>query len=108
MHTLHKDTHKDDTHKALHVSHCAGFYDKYAGALYGIILRAVDKEIVAEKIFIKVLRDAFYERNAETSKFLSEFTCVSNHARKISQVTVKAINMFEACNGGRNCVALSK
>jgi hypothetical protein len=103
MNTLHQDT-----NKTRHLSHCADFYDKYAGALYGIILRAVNKEIVAEKIFIKVFRDAVYERKIETSKFLSEFTCVSNHARKISQVTVKAINMFEACNEGRDCMILSK
>jgi hypothetical protein len=85
--------------------YCSKFYDKYAGAMYGIILRAVNNEIIADKVFVKVFKNAFVKRDIETPKFLSEFTCVSNHARKISQETIRAINLFKACNEGRQCVS---
>jgi hypothetical protein len=84
------------------------FYEKYAGAIYGMIIRAVEDEIIAENILVKVFKNAFVDRNIETPKLNSEFTCISNHARKKSKETVRAIKIFKACNEGRECLPIPK
>jgi hypothetical protein len=86
------------------LQYLSAFYDKYAGALYGTILRIVGKEIVAEKVLEKVFKNNINNQPENPSKQLSEFTCILNHSRKKSNESVKAIQIFEACNNGWHCV----
>ena len=86
----------------------SSFYDKYAGALYGIILRIVKKEVIADKILEKAFKADFKDRHNGKTKLLSEFSSISQHARKKSTDILKAIKIFEACNNGSECVDPSK
>ena len=84
------------------------FYDKYAGVIYGSILSMTDNKILAEKILLKVLRDAFIHDNMDSPKLVSQFIAVTNHARKRSQDTNRAISIFRACNEGLPCISVRK
>ena len=84
------------------------FYDKYAGALYGIILKIVGKEIIAEKVLEKVFIKNIEGNNNDAPKLLSDFTLISNQSRKKSNDSLKAIQIFQACNNGWNCLPNSK
>jgi hypothetical protein len=84
------------------------FYDKNAGALYGTILRIVDKEIIAVKVLEGTFKGVFVNGNIKGPKLVSEFTAISNYARKKSLDTLKAIRIFQACNESRECVSCAK
>lgn len=79
-------------------------YDKYAAALYGIILRIVGKEIIAGKVLEKVFRKNIEGNDNDAPKLLSRFTLMSNQSRKKSNDSLKAIKIFQACNNGWNCL----
>jgi hypothetical protein len=80
------------------------FYDKYAGALYGIIVQIVDKEIIASKVLELSFKNRLEGGPGDGPKLVSAFTSLSNRVRKKSHETVKAITIFEACNNGWKCV----
>jgi hypothetical protein len=80
------------------------FYDKYAGALYGIILRIVDKEIIASKVLEISFKNRLEHKEENAPRLVSEFTSLSNQVRKKSAETIKAIQIFEACNSGWKCI----
>jgi hypothetical protein len=86
----------------------SAFYDKYAGVIYGLIMSMVDDQLLAEKILLKVFRDAFVHNNLDAPKLNSRFIAVTNHARKRSQDTNRAISIFRACNEGRPCISVRK
>ncbi len=74
------------------------FYDKYAPALYGQILRVVHKKDLAEKIMEKVFRNAFIQQNLKESNDLPFFISLLNHSRKKTYGVVKAIKVLKACS----------
>jgi hypothetical protein len=80
------------------------FYDKYSGALYGIVLRIVNKEIIAAKVLEIIFKNQLAAKENNVPGLNSEFTSVANHARKKSHQTIKAIGIFEACNNGWKCI----
>src|ERR1700722_12542549 len=91
-------------HKKKQSRQFSEFYDRYASVIYGLILSMTNNKIVAEKIFLQVLRDAFVHDNMDSPKLLSQFIAVTNHARKRSLDTKRAISIFRACNEGLPCI----
>jgi hypothetical protein len=83
------------------------FYDRYAPALYGHIIRIVEKEEIAQRVLTKVLIAAFHGEHIDAPKLLSPFTVALNHSGKKSSDILKAISIFQACNESRACVIQS-
>jgi hypothetical protein len=87
------------------LNHFSQFYSKYSEPIYGLIARIVNNKIVAEKIFLKVFKDTFVHNNIDAPKLVSKFIAVTNHARKKSLDTSRALTIFRACNEGRVCIS---
>jgi hypothetical protein len=84
------------------------FYDQKAGALYGAIINIVNKEVIAAKVLEGTFKRAFVEKNIKAPRLVSEFTSILIYAKKKSVDTLKAIEIFKACNDGRECVIYTK
>jgi len=76
------------------------FYDKFAPALYGRIIRVVKQKEIAEKILEKIFINALIDKNVKQSNNITLFTSLINHSRKKTYGTMKALRMFKAlsCN----------
>lgn len=76
----------------------SAFYDKYAPALLGTIMKVVKQQEMAEKILERVLINALVDKKIEKETNLTYFTSLLNHSRKKSYATIKAMRLLQACN----------
>ena len=73
-------------------------YDLYAPAVYGKILSIINKEQIADRILEKVFVNAY--KNFSASNLQTPLTLLLNEARKKSNKTIQALNIFRECCSG--------
>src|SRR5687767_9722311 len=78
----------------------SNFYDKYAPALYGTILRVVQQKEIADKLLEKVFINALVHNAIDKPNHITLFTTLLNYARKKSFTTIKALKLLQACSCG--------
>jgi len=83
------------------------FYDNHAPAVYGHIVGIVKHDTIADRVLVKTFVDVHNDK-VPAQKFLSPFTNVLNHSKKKSLQTLKAIEMFQACNSAHPVIDSSK
>ena len=65
------------------------FYDKYAASLYGIIIRIVDNDALAEDVLYKVFVNARSHAAASLSTRTSFFYCLFKYSRQLAFYELK-------------------
>jgi hypothetical protein len=73
-------------------------YDRYAPAVYGKILSIINKEQIADRLLEKVFINAY--KNLPASNLQTPLTALLNEARKKTNKTIQALNIFRECCAG--------
>lgn len=73
-------------------------YDVYAPAVYGKILSIINKEQIADRLLEKVFVNAY--KPPPASHLQTPLTSLLNEARKKSNKTIQALNIFRECCSG--------